>query len=90
MQVTVVWYLQDIECCIDLIVSRSGKIALSQLLYTGVCLTKVYESTYFVGQWFVNQTWHDFMSHTQPIKEYNRTVVKSNAYADTDTISINI
>ena len=33
--------LQDIECCIDLIVSRSGKIALSQLLYTGVCLTKV-------------------------------------------------
>jgi hypothetical protein len=46
--------LQDIECYIDLIVSRSGKIALSQLLYTGVCLTKVYESTYFVGQWFVN------------------------------------
>ena len=39
--------LQDIECCIDLIVSRSGKIALSQLLYTEVCLTKVYESKWW-------------------------------------------
>jgi hypothetical protein len=66
---------QDIECCIDLIVSRSGKITLSQLLYIGVCLTKVYESTYLVRQWFVNQVRHVFMYHTQPIKEYNMAVV---------------